>query len=63
VKVLDQLAIELHDARLEVRDQVQVRIARAEVVDDEVHACAPAHLPENVRAEREVRHRRGLGDL
>jgi len=58
----DQPAVELDDARGEVGDVLEVRVAGAEVVDDEVDA-ASAHLVEHVLAEPEVRQRHRLGDL
>jgi hypothetical protein len=53
-------AVELHHARLEIDDALQVRVAGAEIVDDEVHAAAHAHLLQHRLAELEVRERHRL---
>ena len=58
----DQAAVELDDARMKIRDVLEVRIAGAEIVDDEVHA-AIANLRQDALAEMKVRERDALGDL
>ena len=63
VEVLHELAIELDHLGLEVRDDLQVGIAGAQVVDDQVRGGAAAHLAKDARAEVEVRDGRGLGDF
>ena len=58
----DQLAIELDDPRVQIGDVLEVRVAGAEIVDDEVDAAA-AHLGQDRLAQVEVRERHALGDL
>ncbi len=63
IEVRDQLAIELHHLGLEVGDSAEVRVARAEIVDDEVNAATRPYLAQNVETQLKVRERHRLGDF
>ena len=58
----DERAVELYDFGVEVEDARQVRVARAVVVNDQVHAGARAQLFEHVHAQIVVGEGSGLRD-
>jgi hypothetical protein len=63
VDVAGEGHVELDHGGREIRHALQVRVAGAEVVDDQVRARASAQLFEDTHAQLEVLERRGLRDL
>ena len=63
VKILHERSVQLDDLGFEIRDELQVRVARAEIIDDQVRPCPGTDFAQHAHAKVEVGERHRFGDL
>jgi len=63
IEILDQRSVQLDDCGFEIRDELQVGVTSAQIVDHQVRARAGADFAQHAHAQVEVGERHRFGDL